>query len=96
MGLPLSPVPVNPDLQSGLPLSQASITLSLQIGHYPVYSWAFKFHMHTEVEPSALARYSILKGWDEKMTMQCYFSPQINCLQRASEQKKHFLAIMHG
>ena len=39
--------------------------------HYPVYSWAFKFYMYTEVEPSALARYSVFTAFN--MIVSCDF-----------------------
>ena len=36
----------------------------------------------------------VLKGCVKKITLQCYFSPQIDCLQRSSKQTKECLAIV--
>ena len=43
-----------------------------------VYNWAFQFHTYTEVEPSALARYSFLERlikWEEKHT--CFLAASL-------------------
>ena len=66
MGLPLSRVPVNALVYIRAFPNPKRLSLWVYKSAFsyneclplPFYNWAFKFHMYTEVEPSALARYS--------------------------------------